>query len=79
MFLGRTLSWGFGHPELLTQCFLQGEGRHTKKSFQGFVGPIDPSRNKTYDFLSKFYSEIFKVFKDKYIHLGGSEIPVNCW
>ncbi|XP_054979520.1 beta-hexosaminidase subunit beta-like [Sorex araneus] len=41
--------------------------------------PLNPVQNSTYVFMSKFFAEIYKVFSDKYIHLGGDEVGFNCW
>lgn len=40
---------------------------------------MNPAKNNTYTFLSKFFKEILKVFKDQYIHLGNDEVPLACW
>jgi len=72
--LGHTFSWGLGAPDLLTQCYDK-----MNKPIYGYLGPINPSRNATYRFLKTFFSEVLHVFKDKYLHLGGDEVPLECW
>ena len=42
-------------------------------------GPINPIIEANYDFLTKFFREVAERFPDKYIHLGGDEVPFNCW
>ncbi|ESP03745.1 hypothetical protein LOTGIDRAFT_136955, partial [Lottia gigantea] len=70
---GHTYSWGLSQPELLTQCY---QGSNPVK---GYFGPIDPSKNATYTFLKNLFDEILTVFQDTYIHLGGDEVPLQCW
>ena len=41
--------------------------------------PLNPTINATYDFLTKFYKELQGVFPDKFVHVGGDEVPSDCW
>ncbi|XP_045461633.1 beta-hexosaminidase subunit beta-like isoform X2 [Harmonia axyridis] len=66
---GHTLSWGKGVADILTKCV----------GISDQYGPMDPSLPNVYKFLTEFYSEISKVFPDKYVHLGGDEVPFDCW
>lgn len=70
---GHTYSWGLSRPDLLTQCY---QGAHP---VNGYLGPMDPSKNDTYRFLKTFFNEVMHVFKDQYMHLGGDEVPMTCW
>ncbi|KAH7984165.1 hypothetical protein HPB52_017628 [Rhipicephalus sanguineus] len=70
--LGHTLSWGQAYPELLTTCY---EGDVPT----GELGPVDPTRNETYVFMSQFFTEVARVFPDQYLHLGGDEVSFDCW
>lgn len=67
---GHTRSWGISHPEILTSC--GGE-------YEGKLGPINPIVNETYDFMRKLLKEVGEVFPDQYIHLGGDEVGFECW
>ena len=71
--LGHTFSWGFGQDHLLTPCY------NYQREPNGLYGPINPILKKTYSFLYRLFSEVMSVFKDKYIHLGGDEVPLDCW
>ncbi|KAL3860369.1 hypothetical protein ACJMK2_010505 [Sinanodonta woodiana] len=70
---GHSYSWGLSRPDLLTQCY---QGDH---AVDGYLGPMDPSKNETFRFLKNLFKEILHVFKDQYIHLGGDEVPMTCW
>ncbi|KAL3160605.1 hypothetical protein ABBQ32_010536 [Trebouxia sp. C0010 RCD-2024] len=70
---GHTASWGKGYPELLTQCYDE-QGMPN-----GQLGPLDPTRNSTYNALWLLFREAAQVFPDSYLHLGGDEVPFDCW
>ncbi|THD26849.1 Beta-hexosaminidase subunit alpha [Fasciola hepatica] len=70
---GHTQCWGHGHPELLTQCF-DDKGKST-----GELGPIDPTRDSSYDFMRALLTEIKQTFWENFIHLGGDEVDFSCW
>ncbi|XP_052063159.1 beta-hexosaminidase subunit beta-like [Mytilus californianus] len=71
---GHVYGWGFGHPEMLTQCYDE-----RKQKIPGCYGPLNPARNTTYQFLEKLYTEIINIFPDKTLHLGSDEVPLECW
>lgn len=67
---GHTRSWGESHPELLAQC----EG-----VYAGKMGPINPIKSTSYEFLERFFKDVIQLFPDKYIHVGGDEVGFECW
>lgn len=69
---GHSQSWGLSQPGLLTTCCSGGKP-------DGSFGPIDPSHDANYDFLQKLLQEAATSFPDKYLHLGGDEVPFGCW
>jgi hexosaminidase len=69
---GHSESWGPGQPGLLTPCYKDGKPT-------GNFGPIDPTKQSTFDFLKGFMKELTEVFPDKYTHLGGDEVSFSCW
>lgn len=67
---GHTRSWGVSHIELLTKCYAE---------LTGFYGPLDPTKNFTYEFVNNVLEEARNVFPDDFIHLGADEVDSKCW
>ena len=42
-------------------------------------GPINPIKEDNYQFLQYFFHEIFNLFPDPYVHMGGDEVSFTCW
>lgn len=70
---GHTASWGKGYPDLLTDCYSK------KGKPLGIKGPINPARNESYELLWSLLMEVATVFPDQYVHMGGDEVPFDCW
>ena len=69
---GHTESWEPGNPGILTPCYHNGAPT-------GEYGPMDPTKRSVFDFLHKFFKEVTTVFPDKYLHIGGDEVHLDCW
>ncbi|CAG5096091.1 Similar to HEXB: Beta-hexosaminidase subunit beta (Felis catus) [Cotesia congregata] len=70
---GHVASWGLSHPELLTKCY------DSMGKPDGRLGPINPTNPGIWPFLRTLLTEVMTVFEDHYIHLGGDEVPFDCW
>ncbi|XP_015593714.1 beta-hexosaminidase subunit alpha [Cephus cinctus] len=70
---GHTRSWGNAYPELLTTCY------NSTGQPNGRLGPIDPTKDSVYSFISTLFTEVVQVFPGSYLHLGGDEVPFSCW
>ena len=46
-------------------------GYDKEGKIEDVFGPINPVPEKNYKFLQSFFSEVFDVFPDAYVHLGG--------
>ena len=60
------------YPDLLTPCYMGA-------SPSGELGPLNPARNRTYEALWALLRELTTLFPDSYLHLGGDEVPFDCW
>lgn len=68
---GHASSWFKGYPDLATQCPDAPPGE--------FSVPMDPTRNSTYEFVSKLLAEVADRFPDAMLHIGGDEVQGTCW
>ncbi|XP_045452690.1 beta-hexosaminidase subunit alpha-like [Melitaea cinxia] len=68
---GHTASWGSSHPHLLTECY---QGNRVVG-----LGPMDPTKNSTYQLLRELFHEVQTLFPDSYFHIGGDEVGLDCW
>ena len=73
---GHVRSWGAGTDGLLTPCYNETTGEPN-----GAFGPLDPSKDSTYNFVFRLLDEVTSRFPDDYVHLGGDEAVFGypCW
>ncbi|AQK86017.1 beta-hexosaminidase 3 isoform X1 [Zea mays] len=62
---GHALSWGVGYPSLWPSA--------TCKE------PLDVSNEFTFQLINGILSDFSKIFKFKFVHLGGDEVNTSCW
>lgn len=62
---GHALSWGKGYPSLWPSKDCQ--------------QPLDVSNEFTFKVIDGILSDFSKVFKYKFVHLGGDEVDTSCW
>ena len=44
-----------------------------------FNGIYNPANEETFTFLDDVLAEVFQLFPDQYVHLGGDEVPKETW
>ncbi|XP_044975043.1 beta-hexosaminidase 3-like [Hordeum vulgare subsp. vulgare] len=62
---GHAGSWGVGYPSLWPSATCQ--------------QPLDVSSEFTFKVIDGILSDFSKVFKFKFVHLGGDEVDTSCW
>ncbi|KAL3654005.1 Beta-hexosaminidase 3 [Castilleja foliolosa] len=62
---GHAESWGVGYPSLWPS-------RDCKE-------PLDVSNEFTFKLIDGILSDFSKIFKYKFVHLGGDEVNTSCW
>lgn len=43
------------------------------------MGPLDVTLDKTYTLVKEVFAEIFDIFSDPMVHLGGDEVVLACF
>jgi len=70
-----TTAWFVGYPELAS-----GKGPYKIETRWGVFDPaMDPTRESTFEFISKFIGEMTTIFPDSYFHVGGDECNGKEW
>ena len=44
----------------------------------GYMGPLDVTLDSTYTLVKEVFAEIFSLFADPVVHLGGDEVVLTC-
>ncbi len=65
------------NPPILTDCYSVPPG--STVPVKTGTGPVNPTLNATYDFMTRLFGEVKDVFWDKFVHLGGDEVIKHCW
>lgn len=71
---GHSRSWLVAYPDLASA-----PGPY---NFDPTTAPdpaMDPTQDRTYKFLDKFFGEMAKLFPDAYLHIGGDEVNGEQW
>jgi len=70
-------SWGFAYEYMIVNCYK----RSGPFDFNDGWGdcPMDPTNPEVYTFVQNFLKEVTSVFPDNWLHLGGDEVPYQCW
>nr|XP_027119180.1 beta-hexosaminidase 3-like isoform X1 [Coffea arabica] len=58
-------SWGIGYPSLWPSI--------------NCTQPLDVSNDFTFNVIDGILSDISKIFKYRFVHLGGDEVNTSCW
>lgn len=72
---GHSTAWQFAYPELSS-------GKPPAAMRREFgISPfaMDPTREETYRFITRFLGEMATIFPDPYVHIGGDETPAPDW
>jgi len=74
-FPGHATAWLAAYPE-----FASAPGPYSIERRIGIFDPaFDPSNPKTYEFIEGFLREMWLLFPDVYVHLGGDEVTGKHW
>ncbi|KAK8785317.1 hypothetical protein V5799_008318 [Amblyomma americanum] len=76
---GHTHALGRAFPDALTPCYGNGSRGTASLGQHGAFEMLDPTKNLTYSLVQSLISQVAKVFKDPYVHLGMDEVYYDCW
>ena len=75
---GHLASWCGAFPDLCVKCNGNSWDKDQMGRFYGY-GPFKVSNETNYEIMKNLFTELRSVFKDVKMHLGGDEVPGNCW
>ncbi len=72
---GHSAAWLVAYPELNSGTQPAG----IRREFGVSDIALDPTREVTYQFITRFLTEMSGIFPDAYLHIGGDETPAPDW
>ncbi len=72
---GHSTAWLVAYPQLASGTKPDG----IRRKFGVSPYALDPTREETYVFIRRFFTEMATIFPDAYIHIGGDETPAPDW
>lgn len=72
---GHSTAWLVAYPELASGSTPTG----IRREFGVSDYVLDPTEERTYEFIEQFLAEMTTIFPDQYIHIGGDEAPAPDW
>eukprot|EP01127_Copromyxa_protea_P017040 TRINITY_DN515_c0_g1_i3.p1 TRINITY_DN515_c0_g1~~TRINITY_DN515_c0_g1_i3.p1 ORF type:complete len:386 (-),score=44.60 TRINITY_DN515_c0_g1_i3:91-1248(-) len=75
-----TRSWGRGYPEIISKCpsYVSQRASHLKGQYVVNL-QLDISVPKTFEIVEAVISEVWDLFPDPIMHVGGDEFFPECW
>lgn len=73
---GHSVSWQVAYPELSSAAHPPTQVGELRDFFSV---PIDPTREKTFEFIDQFVAEMAALFPDPFFHTGGDEVNPTAW
>ncbi|KAH7946839.1 hypothetical protein HPB52_004964 [Rhipicephalus sanguineus] len=76
---GHTQALGRAFPDALTPCYGNGSRGTANPGSHAAFEMLDPTRNISYSLVQQLLSQVARIFKDPYVHLGMDEVYHDCW
>jgi hexosaminidase len=72
---GHSTAWQVAYPKLASGT----PPTSIRRDFGISDFALDPTREETYQFITRFLGEMATIFPDPYMHIGGDETPAPDW